>query len=438
MKKTEVTRRNFLKSSSAVAALSAIAAVSGCMSGVSANVRKKNKQNILFIMTDQQRRDTIRCYGNDKVQTPALDSLARSGARLTSCYTTQPVCTPCRSSIITGKFPTAIDTWENKRPLKDHSTSWLRILGEAGYKTCYIGKWHLGDGDKGPDYIDDWHGYETGWPHWMKDPKTNAKRYRPDEESDYAINFMKKHKDVPFACFVSYYPPHTKKIAPEENMKLYDGVFKNRGQHMYHAMVNRIDWNVGRMLKFLDESGLADNTIVVFTSDHGENYPHRWNKHHKRLCYDQSANVPLIVRAPGVTKPGTVLTQPVSSADLCPTILDLLGFGVPGEIHGLSMRPLLSGNVKGWREDVFIQNRPIKFKDEMMERCIVTDRWKLILNQKRPPELYDRRAKVKDSDNLYGKVDQEIVDDLFERLSRWGKFVSDSLVDELLTKYKSV
>lgn len=113
-------------------------------------------------MSDQQRADTLRSYGNHKVKTPAFDALAQSGTRFTSCYATQPVCSPYRASIITGKFPTAIDVWENGRMLKDHTTSWLRILSESGHKTCYAGKWHLGNGDIGPDYIDDWHGFETG------------------------------------------------------------------------------------------------------------------------------------------------------------------------------------------------------------------------------------------------------------------------------------
>ena len=100
------------------------------------------------------------------------------------------------------------------------------------------------------------------------------------------------------------------------------------------------------------------------------------------------------------------------------------------------MHELLSGKTDGWRPDVFIQNRPIKFTDEKMERCVVTDRWKLILNQERPPELYDRTAEFKDRDNLYSVADKAIINDLYARLERWGKFVKDALVEELIKMYR--
>lgn len=249
------------------------------------------------------------------------------------------------------------------------------------------------------------------------------------------------------------------KPAPEENKALYDGVFENERQHAYHAMVNRIDWNVGRLLSALDAHGLSDNTIVVFTSDHGENHPLSWNKHPKRLCYDQSANVPLIIRAPGVIWPrptmaasstttantlisgwiaalASIITQPVSSVDLCPTILDLLGYAVPEGIHGRSMKMLLSGDVKGWRPEVFIQNRPYNNSDKMVERCIVTEDWKLILNAERPPELYDRTLESKDRDNRYSKVGRAVELELMEMLSRWGKYVEDPLVAKLVERHE--
>jgi arylsulfatase A-like enzyme len=431
-----ISRREILKCGSL--ALGA-AVFTGIQDQASAqNEKKDQKMNILFILTDQQRADTIRCYGNEKVQTPALDALAADAMRFTSCYVTQPVCTPCRGSIITGKYPSAINVWENKRPLKDHSSSWMRILAEKDYATCYVGKWHLGDGHKGPDYLDVWHGYETGWPHWIEDKETGEKTYRPDEETDFAIDWMSNNKDKPFMCFVSYYPPHTPKTAPDEDLKMYEDVFEDKSQQIYHAMVHRIDQNVGRLMGFLKESGLEENTIVVFTSDHGENFPRTnwWNEHYKRSCNDQAASVPLIVRVPGQTRSGSVETLPVSSADLCPTILTLMDCNVPDDIHGQSFDRLLSGERTGWREDLLIQNRPHK-TDERMERCLITDKWKLILNTERPPELYDRKAAKPDSVNMFASVNSEIKTDLFKRLNAWGKKINDPLVGKLVQQYYS-
>jgi arylsulfatase A-like enzyme len=428
-----LTRRDLLKTSVAAAAAATIASGMPRLSrAAGAPADKRRPMNVLFIMTDQQRASTIRCYGNEKVRTPGLDALAAGGMRFTSCYATQPVCTPCRGSLVTGKYPTATDTWENKRPLKDHSTSWLRLLGASGYKTCYVGKWHLGDGGKGPEYIDDWHGYETGWPHWIEDRETGERQYRPDEETDYAIDWMRRHRDGPFACFVSYYPPHTPKTAPEKDVDLYKDVFDDEKQRIYHGMVHRIDWNVGRLMAALKEMRLDDNTVVIFTSDHGENHPFCWNRHLKRLCYDQSSNVPLMVRAPGLTSPASVATLPVSSADLCPTILDLLGTDVPQAVHGRSLRGLLGGKTSGWREDLLIQNRPKKSQDGYLERCVVTDRWKLILSQARPAELYDRQADPAEEKNLYPTAGAAVRTDLLDRLAAWGRRIDDPVCAELV------
>ena len=464
MDEHSLTRRTFLKAS---AASSLAAMTAGRAAGEGA---ASPATNVLFINTDQQRKDTLACYGNAAVQTPHLDALAARGTKFDSCYVTQPVCSPCRSSMATGLFPNATTVVENNIHLPGELFAWPRAMQAAGYRTAYIGKWHLGV-EPVPDYFDLWRGYHTGWPHFVReapfytppgesDSAFRARlaqvqpatvegdsligRYRPDIETDYAIDFLRENRDRPFACWLSYYPPHTPKDAPKENIALYEGKIEPHGQAVYHAMVNRLDWNIGRLMAEMDALGLREKTLIIFTSDHGENYPMHWNKHLKRLCNDQSANVPLIISLPGVLPEGKEISNVASSADLCPTMLDLCGLPVSDGLHGKSMKRLLHGDAAGWHEDVFIQNSPYrtwvdKTDDEdpdMRERCVVTDEWKLILNTSRPPELYDRQAAEPDKENLFGKSEtRAVAHDLARRMAAWAENTGDDIAVRLLGQW---
>ncbi|HDP33959.1 MAG TPA: DUF4976 domain-containing protein, partial [Candidatus Hydrogenedentes bacterium] len=421
----------------------------------------------------QQRADTLACYGNSAVQTPHLDALAARGALFESCYATQPVCSPCRSSMVTGLFPNATTVVDNNLPLPASLFSWPRALHDAGYRTAYIGKWHLGV-EPVPDYFDVWRGFQTGWKHWIREEPFYAEpgesdslfrerikqtppvvskdesligKYRPDIETDYALAFMKENKERPFACWLSFYPPHTPKEAPEENVALYKGGIEPREQAIYHAMVNRLDWNIGRVMAGLDKLGLRESTLVVFTSDHGENFPWRWNNHHKRLCYDQSANVPLIMSWPGVLPEGKRVETVVSTADLCPSIVDLCNMPVPNGLHGESMKQLLGGDIGAWRKEAFIQNNPYrswveKTEDEdphMRERCVVTDSWKLILNTTRRPELYNRRTDRNDMNNVFEMPENKgVVRDMVRRMHGWARKTEDEIALRLIEKWFSI
>ena len=425
------------------------------------------KPNIIFIITDQQRTSTLGCYGlNDKVHTPAIDGLARDGIRFTSCYAAQPVCSPSRSSIITGLYPNATSVVDNCNPhtqfyLPDDRFSWLREFHDSGYLVCNIGKWHLGVSRHPiPEYFDVWHGYETGWGHWIVEEPTFPRpgqiqsgkgqpkvepgdrdaRFRVDEETDFAIDFIGKNRDRPFACLVSYYPPHGPITAPEEDIDIYRETIQPYQQAVYHAMVHRIDSNVARLLGALDENGIREDTVVLFTSDHGENFPRRWNGHGKRLCYDQSSNVPLIISRPGELEEGRVIDEVISNVDLGPTILDLCGRQWPEGIHGTSAKGLIQGDAGGWREDIMIQNNPYRIWDGeypgMRERCLVTDDWKLILNNMRPPELFPRGISEIPENNCYGSSgNKELIEELIERLRTWGINTGDCLIEEAVRQW---
>jgi len=430
------SRREFLGASGALAA--------GALLGPNALLASEEKEsrvkpNVIYIMTDQQRNDTVRCSGNAEVYTPNLDRMAEEGVRFTSCYSSQPVCSPCRSSMVTGLFPHANGVVDNLIPLDPKHFSYPRAMRESGYRTCYVGKWHLGT-DPVPPYFDVWHGYNTGWPHWFE--YNGKKTYRPDEETDFAINFIRENKDRPFLCWLAFYPPHTPKTAPDENVELYEGKIEPHDQAVYQAMVNRLDWNIGRLLDAVDEMGLRENTLIVFTSDHGENFPLRWNHHHKRLCYDQAANVPLIMSWRGTLPEREVIEEVFSMNDLPVTILDLAGVGHPDNLHGQSAKRLLAGDRTGWHDAIMIENRPYRWDhkefSEMWERCVVTNDWKLILNTDRPPELYDRQKDRLDLHNLYGEAGtEEVTAALYKRLEELGEAADDELAPKLVAKYRS-
>lgn len=473
MRTKTLTRREFLAASSAVM----VSGISAAQESSPGSLQSPgDKPNILFINTDQQRADTLRCYGNSSVQTPHLDSLAARGTLFTSCYATQPVCSPCRSSMVTGLFPNATSVVENNIPLPPDRFAWPRALHDAGYRTAYIGKWHLGV-EPVPDYFDVWRGFETGWKHIIReDPffaapgekdsvfrkrvaahpplvaegKSVIGRYRPDVETEFALEFVGEDQSRPFACWLSFYPPHTPKEAPEENIALYRNHIHPEDQAIYHAMVNRLDWNIGRILTRLDELNLREKTLVVFTSDHGENFPFRWNNHYKRLCYDQAANVPLLVSMPGTVQQGVRTSAVVSIADLCPTILDVCGMDSPAGLHGDSLRSLLIGGDSGWRDDAFIQNTPYTGSGKagareekpgkepnMRERCLVTREWKLILNTSRPPELYDRRSAEPDAHNLFGEGETKAVAHMLaQRMCEWADKTGDNVTRQLVGQWE--
>ncbi len=409
------------------------------------------KPNFLFILTDQQRFDALGCAGNKIVHTPNLDKLAASGVRFENCYASQAVCSPSRASIMSGLFPTWHGVLDNVYNVDDTTASpdynmrvlWPGLLQKAGYRTAWIGKWHLGE--NGPACFDEWYGFNSLLPHWMGEPQKS--KYRVELEADQAIDFLKRNKDVPFALCLSHYPPHTPRTAPREFASLYPNMpslFQ-----MYYGAVSAIDWHVGRVLSALNDLGLTDNTVVIFTSDHGEHFGMRPGGANKRGAYDECARVPLIFSAPwcfGISNLETpvqaniVKQELVSNVDLMPTVLELAGAEVPKEQHGVSLVPLLKGRSPSWRSAVFIQNREsVKGQEpgKVDSRAVCTREWKLILRDglsdhaRSLYELYDLRNDPFEFVSVYGKESAEVVRKLLVEMDYWAKQIGDKKTLEL-------
>ena len=418
--------------------------------------------NIILILPDQQRFDSLGCYGNRNAISPHIDRLASEGACFESAFVTQPLCSAARSSILTGLFPHKTEVWDNDVTLTDHTTSFPRLLHDIGYTTGYVGKWHLGPKPEPfdrpisgrpiqppPDYFDVWQGHDGGASQWVGEPmekwtvpdnhesaipdfgREEPGEYRVDFEFDHGIQFIREHHQNPFCLIVSFRPPHTPWTAPRENCERFQGKVQ---YPTYYAMVNRIDENVGRMVDVLNALGLEQNTLIVYTSDHGHDFVYRWNPQPKRNCYDTASRIPLIFHWIGKIKPG-VRSELVSHADLVPTILDLCGLDIPAGLHGHSARELLLSGKGPWRDSVYIQNHPYRQDGRycppesdptMFERCIVTNEWKLIVNSERPPELYHRPSDPDEINNRFrGPGLEEVLRTLFRKLEDWAWQIGD-------------
>lgn len=351
------------------------------------------KPNIIFYLADQQRHDTLGCYGQPLDVTPNLDRLAREGACFDNAYTCQPVCGPARACLQSGKYPTETGCFTNGLAL-DFSQKYLAdYFYEAGYETAYVGKWHLAtnrptgeDYEKAPvpeerraGYRDYWmaadvleftsHGY-NGYVFDKDNNKREFIGYRADCINNYAIDYIRnKADDKPFFLFVSQIEPHQ-----QNDHDCYEGPdgskerFKDfeRPQDLpegkgnwkkeypdYLGCCNSLDYNMGRLIDTLKGKNIYDNTVIIYTSDHGSHFRTR-NKEYKRACHDSCIHIPLIIKGAGF-QGGMRIENMVSLIDLPATLLDMAGIDIPNDFQGRSLMPLAGESVKEWREEVFLQ-----------------------------------------------------------------------------------
>jgi uncharacterized sulfatase len=214
----------------------------------------------------------------------------------------------------------------------------------------------------------------------------------------------------------------------------------DRDQATYYAMCEKIDEEVGELLKAIDDLGVADNTLVVFTSDHGHNFIQRWNKHYKRICYDTASRVPLIMRFPGAIPRERRVDALFSSIDLTPTIMGLIGRKAPADMQGLDFADLARGKTDTGRDYAFIENVPFTgLPEKGEERCVLDGRYKLILSTQRPPEFYDLRNDPDEANNRWKEINSEpLVQQLLSQLQDWAEKTKDTLAPKLIAAAKSL
>jgi len=369
--------------------------------------------NILFFFSDQQRWDTCGCYGQPQDITPNLDRMAAEGVRFEHAYTCQPVCGPARACLQTGKYATEVGCHVNHRMLPIGERTIAHILAEAGYEVGYLGKWHLASTGphEGPDdfrtrpvpperrggYRDFWlaadileftsHSYDGH----MFDADGNRRdfppgRYRVDAQTDWAIEYLRTRTgDRPFFLFLSYIEPHH-----QNDHGHFEGPTGSRGRFRdfvvpgdlvgtggdwreefpdYLGCIHSLDANLGRIRAELERLGLTEDTLIIYTSDHGSHFRTR-NSEYKRSCHDACIRVPMIACGPGFAG-GQIVHDLVSLIDLPPTILAAGEAAVPGHMRGRALQPLVAGTAIHWPEEVFLQ-----ISESHCGRAIRTKRWK--------------------------------------------------------------
>ena len=360
-------------------------------------------QNVLFIFSDQQRWDTVSCYGEPLGThfnlTPNLDRLASEGSRFNNAFTCQPVCGPARACIQSGKYPSVIGCQTNDLMLPLSEKGIAEYFNEAGYETAYVGKWHLASHHTfakppKPDsvdfkttaippeyrggYKDYWlasdvleftsHGY-GGYFHDGDMNKREFSGYRVDCTTDFALDYLRKPKDKPFFLFISYIEPHHQNDrhhfeGPEGSKERFhffpipgdlEGTEGDWRQEMpdYLGCCKSLDDNVGHLVAELKEQNIYDDTVIIYTSDHGSHFCTR-NSEYKRSCHDNSIKVPFITRGLGFNG-GNVIKELSSLIDIAPTLLACADIETPEYMPGTPMQCLVENPNIPIHDEVFIQ-----------------------------------------------------------------------------------
>lgn len=341
---------------------------------------------------------------------PNLDAMAGEGVLFENAFSCQPVCGPTRSCLQTGLFATETGCWRNDIALPLDAVTLPRLLRPAGYEAGYIGKWHLAstgpeinhrDKPIPPEYRG---GYEDYWlasdvleftshsyDGHMFDAEGNRvefppDRYRVDAVTDFAVDYLRSRKgDKPFFLFLSYIEPHHQNDhkhfegprGSKEEYKDYpvpgdlEGLEGDWKEELpdYLGCCASLDGAVGRLRQELENLGIADNTLVVYTSDHACHFRTR-NSEYKRSCHENSIHVPMIMHGPGFTG-GRRVSELVSLIDLPPTIVSAGGVEPPDAMQGTPLQPLVAGTSTNWQDDVFVQ-----ISESQIGRAVRTKRWK--------------------------------------------------------------
>ena len=478
-----------------------------------------DRPNLLFILTDQQRRDSMACYGNRWIRTPNLDVLARQSFVFENAYVTQPVCTPARASIMTGLYPQTTGLVRNGITLGPDTRTIAEMVSEDCVR-AHFGKWHLGDDvsaqhgfehwvslegahslrqlsdsdrDVEPDYFrflrengveppSEPVGYEKWAPRAGLPEELSPAAFLGQEASRFIRDHAASESGRPFLIYVNFFEPHPPYTGPLNSMYSPDDVdvgpsFLQRPEGgsllnqlradyymagnlnplgvaggdfhdttteagwrrlraQYFSNVTLMDQAVGRILDALNESGMAEETLVVFTSEHGEMAGDH-GMLEKRALYEEASRVPLLVNVPWLQGGGVTIDGSFGQIDLVPTLLDLLGEPVPDTLEGASRVPVFRNGASLRDNDVFLQWNGVGDRDlgspdinrmiaQPWRSAVTGDRWKLNLSPGDQCELYDLNSDPYEMSNLYDDPDQTArVRDMAGRIQDWLDAVND-------------
>jgi choline-sulfatase len=428
------------------------------------SAKNKTKQpNVLLIMTDQQTADGMSCAGNKYLNTPAMDALAAEGIRFTNNYVTQPLCTPFRSSLQTARYPHEINIVNNSGKIPEDVPMLGQLMADAGYDCQYFGKWHVKTTEERGGY------------------KEFQKGETDDGIADLGKDFLLKKNEEPFFLTVSFVNPHNVcQLAranavgtdlpdgsiglaptnmdelpplpdnfdmPENEPTVIREIQKRSGAYHYptakwdeltwrqylwgyYRLIEKVDAEIGRVLQALEDGGHKENTIVIFTSDHGEGVArHHWNQ--KQILYDQATKTPFIISWSGKIKPSVYPELVTNALDIPATILDVADAEKPESMRGISLLPLVYGKPVKKYDYVVSETMFAKGATNLgaTGRMIRTDRYKYCIydNGEKREQLFDMEKDPGEMNNLVfnNKFKKEL--NLHrDMITKWAKETNDT------------
>jgi len=399
---------------------------------------ESSRPNIVVFLADDMGWGDSGCYGSELIKSPNIDKLASQGVRFTQCYAACGVCSPSRSSILTGRTPFRNGVWQHlsgnhEAHLRTSEITYPKLLKAAGYQTCHVGKWHLNsrqqfNNSEFPQPDD--HGYD----YWMathnnaepshKNPDNFVRNGKPVGEltgfsaplvAKEAIRWMEEIRDPekPFALSIWVHEPH-KPIATDER---FSSEYKDHHNRTYMGNITQLDFALGQVMEMLDAKGLTENTLLIFTSDNGpegRTGPTGGStgglRGRKRDDHEGGIRVPGIVRWPGHIKPGTVSDVPVIGSDIFATVLDVTGIAPPADrtIDGVSMLPAFEGKPVErkiplfWRTHVSTPNSRVALR---------IDEWKIVGNDTMEKfELFQIEKDPREQNDLAREMPEKLAD----------------------------
>ncbi|WP_092895412.1 sulfatase family protein [Algoriphagus aquimarinus] len=439
---------------------------------------QSEKPNVIFILADQWRADAVGYAGNKDVITPNLDKLAQESLVFENAITVMAVCAPWRASFLTGQYPLTNGVFYNDKPLATEAVTMAKIYKDAGYQTGYIGKWHLNGHAPGEhpfsardlpvpkerrQGFDYWkvrevsHDYNDSFYFDENDERHVWEGYDAFSQTDSAISYIKKNKKNPFLLVMSWGPPHNPyQTAPEKYKAMYDpakiSLRPNVPENLrdsarqviagYYAHITALDKAMGDLLQTLESEGLADNTILVFTSEHGDMLFSK-GVLRKQRPWDESIKVPMLLRYPkGISKPRTI-ANPIDTPDLLPTLLGLSGLKTPKTVEGTDFSAQLKAGNDIDNEAALIM-LPVPFHEWQFKnggrefRGIRTQRYTYVKDLLGPWLFYDNKTDPYQMDNLAGQAEYKELQDSLEKVlkAKLKKTKDDFLpADEYMTKW---
>lgn len=418
------------------------------------------RPNVLYVFADQLRAHSVGCYGNTEVKTPHLDRLAAEGILFESTFANTPVCCPARANMITGRYAHKNGMVANDLRLRESEVTSAELLSAQGYRTGFIGKWHLDGGPRMPGFVPPgprrqgfsfWAANECSHAHfntqYFRDSPQPVpmKKFEAEGWTDLAVEFLKETKasGKPFFLTMAMGPPHDPYGAPPEYMQMYDpakltmrpnwqqGAANVPGPKQiaaYYAATTAVDDQIGRLMRTLKELGLEQDTIVLFSSDHGDMLGSHGLRL-KRKPWEESIRIPGILRYPRRVKAGRKVKAPFTHVDFAPTLLSLCGVTPAGTMQGTNMAPVVLGRSGSEPDSAFFQIFGPYQGDGTDDawRGVRTERYMYARLKEKPWVLYDLAKDPFEQKNLAGERGAAAIQNEMEkRLKQWMEKTEDS------------